>query len=103
MNSLHAGAFLPVKWRARAEVNSQRRLLTVLAGLAVMGLPAQTGGERPRLRPVPSAGENMKTGPAVGEKIPGFELIDQDGRKQNLASLSGPKGLMLAFVRSADW
>jgi len=68
-----------------------------------MNLPAQTGGERPRLRPVPSAGQNMKTGPEVGDKIPAFELTDQHGGKQNLASLAGPKGLMLAFVRSADW
>ncbi|MEZ5402012.1 MAG: hypothetical protein R2729_20235 [Bryobacteraceae bacterium] len=43
------------------------------------------------------------TGPAVGEKIPSFSLPDQNGRKQNLRSLTGPKGLVLAFVRSADW
>lgn len=42
-------------------------------------------------------------GPAVGDRIPPFELPDQDGRKRSLASLSGPNGLVLNFNRSAVW
>ena len=38
-----------------------------------------------------------------GAVIPAFSLPDQDGHKQTLQSLKGPKGLMLVFVRSADW
>jgi hypothetical protein len=32
-----------------------------------------------------------------------FTLPDQHGRSRTLASLMGPKGLMLVFYRSADW
>jgi hypothetical protein len=42
-------------------------------------------------------------GPAVGARVPDFELADQTGQSHNLRSLFGPKGLMLVFVRSADW
>jgi hypothetical protein len=42
-------------------------------------------------------------GPAVGSKLPGFELKDQDGKTQTLASLFGPKGAVILFFRSADW
>lgn len=44
-----------------------------------------------------------KTGPEVGQKTPAFEARDQNGKTQTLATLRGPKGLMLLFVRSADW
>jgi cytochrome oxidase Cu insertion factor (SCO1/SenC/PrrC family) len=45
------------------------------------------------------------TGPGVktGAIIPAFSLPDQHGKPQTLASLRGPKGLMLVFFRSADW
>ena len=45
----------------------------------------------------------IKTGPDVGARIPGFEAPDQNGKAQTFASLKGPKGLVLMFVRSADW
>jgi hypothetical protein len=44
-----------------------------------------------------------KLGPQVGERVPDFSLRDQAGRTQTLQSLMGPRGLMLVFVRSADW
>jgi peroxiredoxin len=40
---------------------------------------------------------------AVGGKAPGFTLPDQTGRSRTLASLQGRNGLLLVFVRSADW
>jgi len=50
------------------------------------------------------AGQTVaKTGPAVGEKVPDFEAVDQDGATHSLHSLMGPKGMMLVFFRSADW
>lgn len=52
-------------------------------------------------QPAPRAA--IKTGPAVGDTIPAFEATDQRGKTQTLASLTGPKGLMLVFFRSADW
>jgi len=45
----------------------------------------------------------IKTGPAIGERIPAFEAIDQNGHHQTFETLRGPHGLALLFVRSADW
>jgi hypothetical protein len=42
-------------------------------------------------------------GPAVGSKMPGFELRDQDGKPHTLQSLLGAKGAMILFFRSSDW
>jgi hypothetical protein len=49
------------------------------------------------------SGQNIKTGPEVGQQVPAFAAQDQDGRKQTLKSIMGPKGAMLVFFRSADW
>ena len=48
-------------------------------------------------------GQNIKTGPEVGQQVPAFSAQDQDGRTQTLKSIMGPKGAMLVFFRSADW
>ncbi len=42
-------------------------------------------------------------GPQIGQKAIGFQLPDQRGRTQTLASVAGPKGTMLVFFRSSDW
>jgi hypothetical protein len=46
---------------------------------------------------------DLKTGPAVGSKVPDFALEDQNGRRFALHDLMGPKGMLLVFTRSADW
>jgi cytochrome oxidase Cu insertion factor (SCO1/SenC/PrrC family) len=51
----------------------------------------------------PSMPDVQKLGPQVGERVPDFTLMDQRGRSRTLTSLTGPKGLMLVFFRSADW
>ena len=48
-------------------------------------------------------GQNIKTGPNVGQQVPAFSATDQNGRNQTLKSVMGPKGAMLVFFRSADW
>ncbi len=48
-------------------------------------------------------GGAVKTGPDVGERIPAFEVEDADGNPRHFENLKGPKGLVLLFVRSADW
>ena len=48
-------------------------------------------------------GQNTRTGPAVGQLAPDFSLRDQNGRTETLKSISGPKGTILVFFRSADW
>src|SRR5215831_11285072 len=45
----------------------------------------------------------LRSGPRVGEKVPDFALSDQNGQEHSLQQLMGPKGLLLVFVRSADW
>ena len=44
-----------------------------------------------------------KLGPQVGQQVPDFSLSDQTGRVRNLQSIMGSRGLMLVFLRSADW
>jgi cytochrome oxidase Cu insertion factor (SCO1/SenC/PrrC family) len=66
-------------------------------------LTAVLAAQSARLHPVPDLDKNMKTGPSVGERIPSFQLPDQNGVPRTFANLRGPKGLVLLFVRSADW
>ena len=55
-------------------------------------------------QPAPPALPDVQTlGPQVGTRVPDFTLLDQKGQSRTLASLIGPKGLMLVFFRSADW
>jgi hypothetical protein len=51
----------------------------------------------------PGRPANSERGPAVGTRVPEFEAVDQNGTRQNLASITGPKGAVLVFYRSADW
>lgn len=54
--------------------------------------------------PSPAPGLDVTTlGPQVGDVVPDFTLPDQQGRTRTLSSLMGPNGLVLVFVRSADW
>jgi hypothetical protein len=52
---------------------------------------------------VTAQNDALRTGPRVGEKVPDFALLDQNGKEHSLQQLMGPKGLLLVFVRSADW
>ena len=53
-------------------------------------------------QPAPAV-DTAKLGPQVGATVPAFSGTDQFGKPQSLASLSGPKGLMLVYSRSTDW
>ena len=46
---------------------------------------------------------NVSSGIGIGERAPDFSLRDQNGLLRSRAGVSGPKGLLLVFVRSADW
>jgi hypothetical protein len=48
-------------------------------------------------------GQSIKTGPEVGQQVPAFVAQDQNGRTETFRSITGPKGAMLVFFRSADW
>jgi peroxiredoxin len=65
-----------------------RGLLVLAAGLAIAA---------PAL-----AGPNY--GPAVGDKIPaGFAAADSRGAAKRFTDITGSRGVVLAFVRSAKW
>jgi len=80
-----------------------RAALVPLFLAATLSLAQQPGDDRAHLHPLAAQNANLKTGPEVGHRIPAFDLIDQNGKHQTLASLRGPRGLVLAFIRSADW
>ncbi len=44
-----------------------------------------------------------KLGPQVGEQVPDFSLKDQAGSTWTRSSITGTRGTMLVFVRSAEW
>jgi hypothetical protein len=52
---------------------------------------------------VAAQNDDLKTGPRISEKVPNFSLPDQNGKQRSLHDLMGPNGLLLIFVRSADW
>ena len=66
-------------------------------------LLSAAAGQQTRPRQLSELDRNPKTGPAIGSRIPDFEATAQDGRRQTFETLRGPKGLVLLFVRSADW
>ncbi len=68
--------------------------------VALWGLAAASGGAQ---APAPPAIDTSTLGPQVGATVPPLSGVDQFGKPQSLAALSGPKGLMLVFSRSADW
>src|SRR6187455_391142 len=68
---------------------------------ALFSLAAQATAQQ--LAPGPVLPDVQKLGPLVGSRVPDFTLVDQKGQSRTLASLTGPKGLMLVFFRSADW
>jgi len=72
-------------------------VVLLLAGLQAAQAPAPLGPGSPPIVPIDQRGL------AVGEPIPLLDLVDQTGRRRSLKDLTGPSGLVLLFVRSADW
>jgi cytochrome oxidase Cu insertion factor (SCO1/SenC/PrrC family) len=75
--------------------------LCALAVVSVLGIQPLTAGQASP--PVRERVDVSTRGPQVGERVPDFSLTDQDGRVRTLQSLMGERGLMLVFLRSADW
>lgn len=46
---------------------------------------------------------DARDGVPVAAPVPEFALMDQAGRSRTMRDLCGEHGLLLAFVRSADW
>jgi hypothetical protein len=58
----------------------------------LVGMLSRTDGAKP-----------FDPGPPVGDRLPVFEAMDQDGRPRTFETLRGTQGLVLLFFRSADW
>jgi hypothetical protein len=52
---------------------------------------------------VKAQNDGATSGLKVGEKIPDFALVDQNGNERKFRDLTGTAGLLLVFSRSADW
>ncbi len=83
--------------RREGPLRHGRAVVVALAGLLLFGPPAAS---RPQGEPeVPVE----QRGLPLGAQVPAFRATDQWGRPASFASLAGPRGLVLLFVRSADW
>ena len=71
--------------------------IVTLCGLLALATASAAAAQAPALPDVDGVG------PQVGDAVPAFSLPDQTGAVRDLASLTGPAGLMLVFSRSADW
>jgi hypothetical protein len=71
------------------------------AAMAFLGIRPLTAGQTSA--PARERVNVSEKGPQVGERLPDFSLTDQSGRTRTLQSLMGQRGLMLVFIRSADW
>lgn len=74
-------------------------ICSAAAAIALGTLGARTPAAQSRRQPI----DVSKLGPQVGERVPDFNLKDQNGKSWTLESIMGPKGAMLVFQRSADW
>jgi hypothetical protein len=97
--------FVPATTRKGVHVSRlPTRRPAVVAGAvvcALLSLSVRATLQQPS--PQPPLPDVQKLGPQVGSRVPDFTLLDQKGQSRTLASLMGPKGLMLVFNRSADW
>jgi cytochrome oxidase Cu insertion factor (SCO1/SenC/PrrC family) len=66
-------------------------------------LSAAAAAQSTSSMPMTTKIEVSKLGPQVGDRVPDFNLKDQNGKTQTLESIMGPKGAMLVFFRSANW
>ena len=70
------------------------RVFVAAAVLCVTGI----AGAQP-----PAAVDTSKIGPPIGARVPAISGVDQSGTTRTLRSISGPKGAMVVFFRSASW
>ena len=77
-----------------------RKLTIAMSVTFIIGLPGVAcSPSTPRRARV----DVSEVGPQVGERVPDFNLPDQNGDIWTRQSIMGPNGAMLVFVRSANW
>ena len=76
-------------------------MMTTIRAASLMALLCWTIGAAAQAPATPV--DTSTIGPQVGARVPPLAGVDQFERAQTLDSISGPKGAMLVFFRSADW
>ena len=92
------------KYEARIDVRVDKTAFVykdARARLITLGLLGETAIDITQGNESSGRAEDGQT--YAGERVPDFSLRDQNGQTRTLASVMGPKGLMLVFYRSADW
>ena len=74
-----------------------RSMSSLLAPLLFLTLPALAQ------EPAQQIIDVSRLGPPVGQVVPDFRLRDAHGTAWTCDSIIGPRGGMLAVMRSADW
>jgi hypothetical protein len=85
-------------------LRSVERVACALALISLLIMPRLLLAQGNEHQQTPEAEKSaFATGPEVGQNIPYFNALDQNGRLQDFNSVRGPKGAMIVFLRSADW
>ena len=74
--------------------NQPFRIFFGVCLLLLVNMPAYAGDK---------SVQEFSQGLKVGDRIPDFALPDQNDTARDFKSLTGPKGLVIVFHRSADW
>ena len=82
---------------------TQSQFRSVRPGVLGLALLVLLPGPGTAQQPAQDVIDVQVLGPQVGDRVPDFALLDQNGERRTLQSLMGPEGLMLVFFRSADW
>ena len=87
----------------RARIGVLVALLVVACSRPAADPPPPTVPASPPPSSLAAGEATAGPGPAVGQPLPAFEALDQQGRTQTLESLRGPNGLYLNVNRSVVW
>ena len=85
------------------KTRTQEHVAARLLLIAMIAASTWLASSPARAQAAPKRIDLSKLGPQVGERVPDFSLPDQTGKTQTLQSITGPRGAMLVFIRSADW
>jgi hypothetical protein len=81
------------------EVSMFRIMRIFVVASFLMGMASAVQAQAPERVKI----DLSKLGPQVGEQVPDFSLKDQAGSTWTRSSITGTRGTMLVFVRSAEW
>ena len=79
-----------------------RGVIGLVTTISLTGVSLSALAQNP-LVDIPIGDEDMVTGLEIGERIPDFAGLDQNGTLVSFDDIKGPNGAMILFHRSADW